>query len=373
MLDLIKCLPFSDALRMWKKSDFPELADKSLTVHLACGYGNTYTYGCIDADGNAYTGGNAASCNFYGSLEGGNYLYDDGCRTYVDTGPSTELRLRAITDAVFSKSSEPGSPSTCMITFRDQSADRYQFASFFQNPKIYPVVLYPNQDTVLFEVPKLSGAFDSSAFAVASRFRRKGVRCSIIGAAYELDPGSSGPKPDGTYESPEYEDTIVDEEMLTPIVEISDHQRPGKSFHSVMRSVWEGQRSPSYRGRDGADEIASALYYTYRWGWQTGFIEMPHYSIQELLSTPPPNPTGSARVFSDVANKNQNDLQRYQLLASLFVSEGDPLFESENFGLLTPGEAEKKYRNNYTDRFDSYFGLTLGGFLKEVAPEYRQQ
>ena len=220
-------------------------------------------------------------------------------------------------------------------------------------------------------MPRL-GAFDSGD-SNYSESRGRTVRCSVVGAVYGL-PETGDPDTPIKITASDYDGAIIDQEMLTALVEVSDHGGLGNTFHSIWRSVLADQDSPALDGnRDGVGEIASALYYTYRWGWHTGFIKMPYYSIQELLATPPPNPIGSAQVFSTIANKNQNDLQRYRLLASLLASEGDSEFDSENFGFLTPDEAQKKYRDSYAKRFESYFGLALGEFLEKVPPQYRQQ
>ncbi len=121
------------------------------------------------------------------------------------------------------------------------------------------------------------------------------------------------------------------------------------------------------------DRVAGALFYTYMWGWYTGFVQMPFFSIQDLLSALPyPVPGDEARsVLRSI--DNQENLRRYRLLASFFVDESDQRFDTEHFGFLTPEEALLKYRDTYSDRFNGYFGNTLGAFLQKVPSRYRQQ
>lgn len=191
---------------------------------------------------------------------------------------------------------------------------------------------------------------------------------------YGLDPGLSEPNTEGSCELPDYEDNIVDEEMLTDLAEISDHKDPGNTFHSVWRSILDDQKSPTFAlnpPRDGTKEIASAIFYTYIWGWYSGFIEMPLYSIQGLLSNPPVClACDPAEVTRGIQESNET-LRQYRFLSSLFADESDLRFESENFGLLTPFEARDKYEDSYDGRFDAYFGRTLGGVL-ELLPGMHQ-
>ena len=121
------------------------------------------------------------------------------------------------------------------------------------------------------------------------------------------------------------------------------------------------------------DRVAGALFYMYLLGWYTGFIQMPFFSIQDLLSVLPyPVPGDEARsVLRSI--DNQENLRRYRSLASLFVNEGDQRFDVEHFGFLTPEETLLKYRDTYGGRFDGYFGNTLGAFLQKVPSQYRQQ
>ena len=76
---------------------------------------------------------------------------------------------------------------------------------------------------------------------------------------------------------------------------------------------------------------------------------------------------------SSCGETGSRGFQRYRKLASLFVDESDGRFRTENFGFLTPDEAQKKYINNYGNRFDAYFSRALGGFLQELPVPYRQQ
>ena len=120
------------------------------------------------------------------------------------------------------------------------------------------------------------------------------------------------------------------------------------------------------------------MFYTYAWGWYTGFIEMPYFSIQGLLASGQPFTVPSeggdrSQQITDHVDSNQETLRRYQILASLFVDESDPRFDTEHFGFLTPDEASKKYNNNYGNRFDAYFGRVLGNFLQKVPDKSRQR
>lgn len=188
------------------------------------------------------------------------------------------------------------------------------------------------------------------------------------------------PERDEKTGDPDYENNVIDEEMLTAAVEISKQEYQVASFHFKLANMFGSENIPNelnhYNSQDrsSVNEVATALFYTYAWGWYTGFITMPYYSIQELLSTPYPNPTGAARVYSDAAEKNRQAVERIRLLASLFISETDPDFESINFGFLTPKEAQEKYRRNYDKRFEAYAGVILGDLLQKLpSQEYRQQ
>lgn len=118
-------------------------------------------------------------------------------------------------------------------------------------------------------------------------------------------------------------------------------------------------------------KVAGALFYTYMWGWYTGFIEMPYYSIQGLLSNPPVSSVGGGEEVARSMQKNQEKLRQYRLLASLFADESDSDFASTNFGFLTPPEAYDRYVHSFDARFNDYFGRALAEFLDLVPGRYR--
>ncbi|MDE0636790.1 MAG: hypothetical protein OXI43_13205 [Candidatus Poribacteria bacterium] len=160
--------------------------------------------------------------------------------------------------------------------------------------------------------------------------------------------------------------------MLTDVVpvSVSEHRSDvSNTFHARVQATFDIAADLSQGSR--VDKVANALFYTYVWGWYTGFIEMPHYSIQGLLSSPP---AGVAYNPADVAlgvQENQEALHRYRFLSSLFADESDPRFESKNFGFLTPFEAQDEYTHFYDARFNGYFGRALGGVL-ELLPGLHQ-
>ena len=251
----------------------------------------------------------------------------------------------------------------------DDIEERYRFETYFESPKKYRVTLFANQDTVRFSVPRFSGPFDSGE--VSEGDLRK-VRCSIRGAVEGVD----SPLSEEDTSLPEYGDTFVDEDMLTATVTVSEHGSDDdtKTLHGYMSSMLSGVNAD-----ERIERMGSALYYTYFLGWHTGFIRMPYFSIQDLLSALPytvPDPDGKGRSDNasvlQALNNNEN-LRRYQLLASLFVDESDGRFPVEHFGFLTPDEAKERYKSEYSARFDAYFGRALGVFLQELPPRYRQQ
>lgn len=143
------------------------------------------------------------------------------------------------------------------------------------------------------------------------------------------------------------------------------------TFHSLVRDTLDSIVTP--RHEDRKDEVAEALYYTYLLGWSTGFIQMPYFSTQDLLSALPYTVPGNEGKSVLQAVNNQERLRQYRLLASLFVDEADDRFDTEHFGFLTPTEARDKFENDYGKRFDAYFGRALGSFLQKLPAQYRQR
>ncbi len=244
---------------------------------------------------------------------------------------------------------------------RDESdveeEEQYQFAAIEGNLRQYsPITLYPNQDAVLFPVPKILPFFDSGD-SDERLLRGDTVRCSIESVAYADGSGAV---------------INVDGDKVTAVVEVSDHYSSARTFHSQVSAALK-ERSVSVIQNERINEIGTALFYVYLWGWYAGFVEMPYYSIQGLLSNPPIGTFGDVGEHAYLTLKNQEMLQRYRLLASLFADESEGRFSAEHFGFLTPPEAEKEYGNSYAGRLDAYFGRVLGGFLQELPPQYRQQ
>ena len=229
----------------------------------------------------------------------------------------------------------------------------------------YVIRLEENQDSVLFPVPRpIEFSFDSvySGTGLNTDLSHLGrrIRCSIdevkIGSEYVVD------------------------ERKTAVVSVSEHTAfdgDHGTFHTQLQNVLD-----AFDASDGISEdppaqsrihkIAGSLFYTYAWGWYTGFIEMPFFSIQGLLSSPPVAVAGgSSAEMADISQRNTILLQRYQLIASLFADESDPSFDSKNFGFLTPQEAFDLYLHSYDDRFNGYFGRALGEFLPLIPDRYR--
>ena len=243
----------------------------------------------------------------------------------------------------------------------DSSLEEHlRFAKTRGNPVIHPVPLSANQDAVLFPVPEPSSYFDSSVDADRN-LRENEIRCSIVKGTYASGGG----------------DAVIDQDMLTAAIEVSNYRGGDNTFHSKLSEVLKGVgAATSINNR--IEKIGAALFHLYVWGWYTGFIEMPYFSIQDLLLSGQPFLVPSddgpdLQQITAYTGENQETLHRYQLLASLYVDESSDLFDTEHFGFLTPDEARKKYRNYYEDRSKAYFGRVLGNFLRKVPDAYRQQ
>ena len=238
----------------------------------------------------------------------------------------------------------------------DSRDERYQFARIERNLLRRPITLESNQDAVLFPVPKFRDIFDLSDPNERER-RRDEIRCSIVSVQYT----------DGSDALDDF-----DEGALTAVVEVSDISSRSGTLHSKVNTALSGQGVPEKRD-NRINQIGAALFYVYVWGWFTGFIDMPYYSIQGLLSNPPFGISDGVNEFTDITLQNQEFLQRYRLLASLFVDESDERFSAEHFGFLTAQQAFDRYKDGYKSRFDASFGRSLGDFLQELPPQYRQQ
>ena len=303
----------------------------------------------------------------------------------------------------------------------------------------YCVGLDSYTEDILFKVPALPALSlpYNPDDPKESEARRREVRCSISRAFYGVIPSDSSATECVPTTGDEFE-PIVDGNELTATVKVSAHKGGGNAFHSKWTNVLETGDSSEPSDDDSelipsivADRIehmSGALFFTYAWGWHTGFIQMPYLSIQELLSSTAYYPSvegmdldqevlvdfdkttfvsvsttldvseetvetnafgsdytkgfsetsgGATRTVSrgaasDVYRKKQL-LQQYRLLALLFSEEDDGAFRVEHFGLLTPEEARGKYHDTYDDRFDAYYGRALGNFLTKVPAPYRQR
>ena len=259
-----------------------------------------------------------------------------------------------------------GSAAACSAT--STATDRYAFSELPKNPKPYRITLYPNQDTVVFPVPKPALlSFDSGDGR--SAYGRE-IHCLVVGSTY----GSVAPNTP-LLESPAHQ-TDLEEDHLTAVVEVSQHIEGHTTFHSRMSELLSTESVPREPDRNNRiDSIGAALFYTYFWGWYAGFINMPYFSIQGLLSSQPyvvTDKDGKSNLL-DMTSETQDLLRRYRSLSSLFVDESDGRFESEHFGFLTPKEVQDKYKHYYADRFKAYFSRALGEFLQEIPTQYRQQ
>ena len=158
-------------------------------------------------------------------------------------------------------------------------------------------------------------------------------------------------------------DTVVVSEHVVADAVQTFHNRVGKALDQVDdMSSGLNLRDPNFV-TSRIDKVAHALFYTYAWGWYTLLIEMPYFSIQGLISSPPVSLSGSSIETSLGVQEDREVLQRYILLASLFANEDDEEFETKNFGYLTPQEALEEYTKSYDSRFNGYLGRALGRFI----------
>ena len=349
-----------------------ENADLSepLTVYLTCGYDSAQrVFACADEDTCRYV--MTVNEIEVGATDGKdkpvykNYDYI-GCRSHV--GERTDLRVvngrvvprRLKPDIVRAEFSE--STKTCTVTLKEDS-ERYEFKHSSDSqvlvpaPQPYVITLEKGQDSVLFPVPRpLNKPIESNQLGRAGRK----IRCSI-------EKASVG------------DEYVVREGALTQVVSVSEHPEStmaNLTFDDKVRRILFGSEGQGHkidsRLQVRVHQIGSALFYLYIWGWYTGFIEMPLYSIQGLLSSPPLSVGGgSSAEAADIAQNNTEMLQRYSLLNSLFVDESDSRFESKNFGFLTPQGVRELYIHSYDERFNGYFGRTLGAFLELIPGRYR--
>ena len=241
-----------------------------------------------------------------------NYI---GCRPhidegYVNVGVASGVKPN-IVRAEFSASAQ-----TCTVAL-EEDRERQQFQTDPDPPKPYVLTLEKGQDSVLFPVPRPHNApIDSAGLRGVGRK----IRCSI----------------DRTKVGDEY---VVGQGALTQVVSVSEHPASvmtDLTFDNKVQQVLFGDTGKGHKiARDlqvRVHQIGSALFYLYIWGWYTGFVEMPLYSIQGLLASPPLSVGGgSSAETADIAQNNTEMLQRYSLLNSLFVDESNPQFESRNF------------------------------------------
>ena len=256
---------------------------------------------------------------------------------------------------------------TCTLTF-DDAWERYQFNfDATGNPKPRLVTLEEGEDSAIFRVPQpVDFPFDTvgsnrGTLSDEAAFGGR-IRCSVD----------------------EARESVYSAGMSTDTVAVSDVAVTEKTtFHSLVRDALHGidgtggpifnfDRTASNIAETRVKKIAHALFYTYVWGWYTLLIEMPYYSIQGLLSNPPVILSGSSIEVSQDLLHNQEVLQRYRLLSSLFADPEEEEFQTKNFGFQTPQEALDAYEDSYDSRFDGYLGRALGRFLSLVPrSEYR--
>ena len=315
---------------------------KPLTVYLACGYGfegqcqqkNSTQESCVFALPVNESDGNVVR-----------YEYT-GCQPNARKTPRPISSQPDIISARFS----PGANTCTVLLGEDRSGEDlnpYQIQK--RRAGYYDVTLDPGEDVVLFPVPRpIDDLIDISS--ADGRSAGGSIRCTI----------------DAANIASEY---VADEDALTQVVTVSEHFQKvsdqSHTFEDIFRKHLSNFRvDAAVDGR--AHRIGGALFYLYIWGWYTGYVQMPYYSIQGLLSSPPITIVGSSAEMADISRDNDESLMRYRILASLFADESDTDFDSKNFGFLTPQEARDTYIELYDKRFNSYFGRTLGEFLPLV-------
>ena len=259
-----------------------------------------------------------------------------------------------------------GEVGKCTITF-DDAWERYQFNLFVTgNPKPRLVTLEAGEDSAIFRVPRpVDFPFDVESDVAAFGGR---IRCSVDEAG------------EGVYGAGMSTDTVAVSDVV-----VTEED----TFHRLVRDALRRIDEPGAGGggdkpifdfnstasgiaESRVDKVAHALFYTYVWGWYTLLIEMPYYSIQGLLSNPPVILSGSSIEVSQDLLRNQEVLQRYRLLSSLFADLEEDDFETKNFGFQTPQEVLDAYEDSYDSRFSGYLGRALGRFLSLVPrSEYR--
>ena len=345
-----------------------------LDVLLACGYALDNTFDCADASQTERTCELTDVKVFHPDItntEGSppSIAVDGliGCRPqrYSFSGGLSVLPDITVVAAEFSR--VEGEVGTCTITF-DDAWERYQFNLFITgNPKPRLATLEAGEDSAIFRVPRpVDFPFDVKFGDVKSNIRAFGgrVRCSVD----EADEGVYGAG------------------MSTDTVTVSDVVVTEEdTFHRLVRDalrridepegdkpLFDFKRTASGVAESRVDKVAHALFYTYVWGWYTLLIEMPYYSIQDLLSHPPVSLSASSLEITQDIQQDKEVLQRYRLLSSLFADPEKEEFQTKNFGFLTPQEALDAYEDSYDSRFSGYLGRALGRFLSLVPrSEYR--
>ncbi|MDE0398952.1 MAG: hypothetical protein OXL96_14240 [Candidatus Poribacteria bacterium] len=295
-------------------SGYPDLLERPLTVFLACGYDQRPPH---VKDRPCPGAGSARECTFTETTE-----TEGAPGTY-----SCEADLYdAIAQAKFSLDDPVDRVPSCTVAFSDPESftydteARYRFEPIFENPQIYPVPLYSNQDVVRFSVPRLSEPFDASPGEedeLHGRFEQ--VRCSIMGAVYGIHPIPPGDSY-GRITLPTYDSTIIDNNMLTATVTVSKHPE-GRTLHTHMNDMLQ------ITSDERVEKMKAAMYYTYFLGWYTGFIRMPYFSLQDMLSALPYTVVGDDEKTAALSTNqsvlravsNNERLRRYRLLSSLLL------------------------------------------------------
>ena len=155
--------------------------------------------------------------------------------------------------------------------------------------------------------------------------------------------------------------TSIGEKGFAEQVVLSKPNISGDSFLSEVEDFYDSGDIP-HSLDDRIVQIENSIFFTYLIGHHAGFIKMPMNSMVELQSSSPPADV----PINEYMEKQRSLLLQHETLGSLFANS-DSMLQTTNFGMRTPNEARVLYREMYEDRFERYFGETLGRFLKLVS------
>ena len=255
---------------------------------------------------------------------------------------------------------------TCRFGTEGESGEEDDFSpSQGTRTERLTVRLLPHQETVSFSV-------DGEIYPDSSELEGipygDAVQCVVEQIAYDKNLTDIGP--------PSFVPHILDEGAKSDTVVISRIEPQEKTLASVLRGVMRKNNIPEVRRAPERREIVgAAVYLTYLWGHYTGLIRMPRHSIEGLLSSPAASIVDTSdygeKMLVLMENRDNEDLQRYQVLNHLFASESDPRFRLQNFGLMIPKEAQDEYVNSYEDKLKYHAGTSIGNFMFKVPAAYR--